>query len=120
MDSKTKQRYIHFIKWCIEDLNLQKPYPKITLSRDTMEAQEGHHTGVNYLDENRIWVYIGGRNMIDVLRTIAHELCHTRQHQLNMIKPGMSYPGSPVELLADCYAGKKIKEYGKEYPEVYE
>jgi hypothetical protein len=37
-----------------------------------------------------------------------------------MIKDGDSYPGSPIEMLADMAAGKYIKFYGKEHPEIFQ
>jgi hypothetical protein len=108
----------HFIKWSYKTLNMQKPYPKITISKNTEVAQKGHHTGVH--NGNDIWVYVGNRNLIDIFRTIFHELTHHRQMQLNMIKDGDSYPGSPIEMLADMAAGKYIKFYGKEHPEIFQ
>jgi hypothetical protein len=108
----------HFIKWSYKALNMQKPYPKITISKNTEVAQKGHHTGVH--KGNDIWVYVGNRNLIDIFRTIFHELTHHRQMQLNMIKDGDSYPGSPIEMLADMAAGKYIKFYGKEHPEIFQ
>lgn len=109
-----------FIKWSLDTLNIQKPYPDIELSEESDAAQDGHHTGVNMPDANKIWIYIGNRNLVDCFRTIFHELVHTRQHQLGMIKPGVSYPGSPVEVLADAMAGKYIKIYTKDHPESIE
>jgi hypothetical protein len=97
---------------------MQKPYPKITISKNTEVAQSGHHTGVH--KGNNIWVYVGNRNLIDIFRTIFHELTHHRQMQLNMIKDGDSYPGSPIEMLADMAAGKYIKIYGKDHPEMFQ
>lgn len=116
------QQIKDFINWTIKKLNLQKPYPNITLSRDTEQAQQGHHTGVHTEDpENRcIWVYIENRNLIDIFRTIFHELVHERQSQLNMIQSGDSYPGSPIEAMADMLAGKYIKIYGKKHPEIFQ
>ena len=107
-----------FIKWSYKTLNMQKPYPRIQLSKDTKKAQDGHHTGVH--TGNNIWVYVANRNMIDIFRTIFHELTHHRQMQLNMIKDGDSYPGSPIEMLADMAAGKYIKIYGKKHPEMFQ
>lgn len=107
-----------FIDWSLKVLNMQKPYPKITLSTDTEKAQKGTHTGVHSGDQ--IWVYTGERNLIDIFRTIFHELTHHRQMQLNMIGPNDSYPGSPIEMLADMMAGKYIKIYGKEHPEIFQ
>jgi hypothetical protein len=112
------QKIKDFIKWSYKTLNMQKPYPKITISKNTEVAQAGHHTGVHKGDN--IWVYVGNRNMIDIFRTIFHELTHHRQMQLNMIKDGDSYPGSPIEMLADMAAGKYIKIYGKDHPEMFQ
>jgi len=112
------QKIKDFVKWSIKTLNMQKPYPKITISKNTETAQKGHHTGVH--KGNEIWVYVGNRNMIDIFRTIFHELTHHRQMQLGMIKDGDSYPGSPIEMLADMAAGKYIKIYGKDHPEMFQ
>jgi len=113
------QKIKDFINWSIKQLHIQKPYPKITLSRNTKVAQQGHHTGV-HTEDNKIWVYIENRNLIDIFRTIFHELVHERQSQLNMIKDGDSYPGSPIEAMADMVAGKYIKIYGKQHPEIFQ
>jgi len=80
---------------------------------DTEEAQTNHHTGGHTMGEDRIWVYAKNRNLVDILRTVFHELVHVRQGELNMIEPGDSYPGSPIEAMADMLAGKYIKIYGK-------
>ena len=109
-----------FIKWSIRRLHIKQPYPKIILSTNTEKAQAGHHTGVHNTEDNTIWIYTGNRNLIDILRTVFHELVHERQSQLNMIKPGDSYPGSPIEAMADMLAGKYIKIYGKDHPEIFQ
>jgi hypothetical protein len=106
-----------FVEWAKKTLNV-KGDPKFTFSRDTEKAQEGHHTGVH--SGNDIWVYIGKRNLVDIFRTVFHELVHQRQDELGMIKDGDSYPGSPIEAMADMLAGKYIKIYGKEHPEIFQ
>jgi hypothetical protein len=108
-----------FVQWGIKTLNVQKPYPKITLSTDTEQAQKDHRTGL-HTDDGHIVVYIRNRNLVDIFRTIFHELVHHRQDQLNMIGPDDSYPGSPVEAIADMMAGKYIKIYGKQHPEIFQ
>ena len=107
-----------FIDWSIKTLNIQKPYPNIQLSADTEKAKQGKHTGVH--NGNDIWVYIGNRNLIDIFRTVFHELVHHKQDQLGMIQNGDSYPGSPIEAMADMLAGKYIKIYGKTHPEIFQ
>lgn len=113
------QKIKDFIQWSIKTLNIQQPFPKITLSRNTQEAQQGHHTG-RHTNDGRIWVYIENRNLIDIFRTIFHELVHHRQYQLNMIGPDDSYPGSPIEAMADMLAGKYIKIYGKQHRDIFQ
>ena len=47
-------------------------------------------------------------------------MCSSDLEELNMIKPGDSYPGSPIEAMADMLAGKYIKIYGKQHPEIFQ
>ncbi len=108
-----------FIEWSYKRLHIKEPYPHIILSNDTEKAQAGTHTGVHTSD-GKIWVYTGNRNLIDIFRTIFHELVHHRQDQLGMIGPDDSYPGSPIEAIADMLAGKYIKIYGKHHPEIFQ
>lgn len=108
-----------FAQWTGKKLNL-KNIPKIELSYDTEEAQSNHHTGGHTTGEDMIWVYVKNRNLVDILRTVFHELVHVRQDELNMIKPGSSYPGSPIEAMADMLAGKYIKIYGKNNHHIFQ
>lgn len=108
-----------FVDWTAKKLNLKK-IPKVQLSMDTEEAQENHHTGRHIMGDDKVWVYAKNRNLVDILRTVAHELTHVRQEELNMVKPGSSYPGSPIELLADMVAGKLIKIYGKKNHQIFQ
>jgi len=108
-----------FTNWASSKLNLQTQ-PKVVLSMDTVEARTNHHTGGHTVGDDKIWVYAKNRNLVDILRTVAHELTHVRQGELDMIKPGSSYPGSPIELLADMVAGKLIKIYGKQNRNIFQ
>ncbi|MFY8211602.1 MAG: hypothetical protein ACOVLB_02875 [Candidatus Nanopelagicus sp.] len=108
-----------FIDWSCEKLNL-KTKPEIEFSYDTEEAQSGHHTGRHVNGEDKVWIYVKNRNLVDIFRTVFHELVHLRQDELNMIKPGSSYPGSPIEAEADMMAGKYIKIFGKAHPEIFQ
>lgn len=108
-----------FTKWASKVLKLETE-PKIELSYDTEEAQQGHHTGRHTTDDNKIWIYAKNRNLVDLLRTLFHELTHVRQGELNMIKPNSGYPGSPIERQADEMAGKWIKIFGKKHPEIFQ
>lgn len=108
-----------FVSWASKKLNL-KHTPKIKLSFDTEEAQQGHHTGRHTPGDDFVWVYAKNRNLVDILRTVFHELVHVRQHEMGKIKPGDSYPGSPIEAEADMLAGKYIKIYGKHHRNIFQ
>jgi hypothetical protein len=108
-----------FIKWASEKVNLETE-PNITFSYDTEEAQNGHHTGRHTSGTNEVWVYARNRNMVDIMRTVFHEIVHCRQGEMDMIQPGDSYPGSPIEAEADVLAGKFIKIFGKKHPEIFQ
>lgn len=108
-----------FALWACKILKIDKP-PKIQLSYNTKEAQQGHHTGRHTEGGESIWVYANNRNLVDILRTVFHELVHWRQSELGLIKPGSSYPGSPIESQADMLAGKYIKIYGKSHRNIFQ
>lgn len=108
-----------FIEWCSRELKL-KSKPEFEFSYDTGEAQGGHHTGRHVEGSNSVWVYVKDRNLVDILRTVAHELRHVQQSEQGKIKPGSSYPFSPIEQDADRWAGGIIKIFGKQHPEIYQ
>ena len=108
-----------FNKWACDRLSIKNP-PKIELSYDTEEAQEGHHTGRHIMGSDSVWVYAANRNLVDILRTTFHELVHVRQNELGMIDDGDSYPGSPIEAMADMLAGKYLKIYGKANRKIFQ
>ena len=108
-----------FVDWACSKLHI-KSKPKILLSFDSEEAQQNHHTGSHTIGDDKIWVYAKNRNLVDILRTVFHELVHVRQGELNMIKAGDSYPGSPIEAMADMLAGKYIKIYAKQNRNIFQ
>jgi len=108
-----------FAEWAGQRLHIKK-LPKIDLSQDTKDARDNHHTGRHVEGEDSIWVYAKNRNLVDILRTVFHELVHVRQGEIGMIKPGDSYPGSPIEVMADMLAGKYIKIYGEKNHQIFQ
>ena len=108
-----------FVRWCVDQLDIQEALPKIRF-QDAKEGPDQHRTG--YYDDNDdiMWVYTGNRNLIDIMRTVAHELVHRKQHEDNRVHGDQSYPGSPIEQEADAVAGYLMKLYGKDNPEIIE
>ena len=107
-----------FINWVYKKEHIKGPMPEITFSNEKDEPGM-HHTGWYRAHENKMWVYTHNRNLIDVLRTIAHELTHRKQGSEGRIK-GHSPAGSKLEREADSEAGYLMKLYGKMHPEIIE
>ena len=117
--AETANEVEKFKDWAVSKLKIENP-PKIELSYDTEEAQQGHHTGRHVEGSDSVWVYAANRNLVDILRTVFHELVHWRQTELGMIEQGDSYPGSAIEAMADMLAGKYIKIYGKNNRQIFQ
>ena len=108
-----------FIRWACKALKLDiKELPTIEFSADQEAAAKDHRTGYFDVQADKIVVYVGKRNMIDILRTVAHELAHLKQDQLDLIKS--HGPGSSPERSADQVAGYLMKLYGAKHPEIYQ
>jgi hypothetical protein len=106
----------HFINWVYKKERISAPMPTIKFA-DQKETRDMHHTGWYDVQTNTMWVYTGHRNLIDILRTVAHELTHRKQGEQGRIK-GHSPAGSKLEREADAEAGYLMKLYGKRYPEI--
>jgi hypothetical protein len=119
VDAELQQEVDKFCEWACDKLSI-KNKPHVELSMDTEEAQTNHHTGGHIMGDDKIWVYAKNRNLVDILRTVFHELVHVRQGELDMIDPGDSYPGSPIESMADMLAGKYIKIYGEKNHHIFQ
>jgi Zn-dependent peptidase ImmA (M78 family) len=109
----------HFIEWCVKKLKIKEPLPPIKF-QDKKEGPDQHRTGYYDDADNIMWIYTGNRNLIDILRTVAHELTHRKQHEGGKDYSDQSYPGSPIERQADEVAGILMKLYGKMHPEIIE
>ena len=118
-DLNIEEEVAKFVDWTAKKLNLQK-VPTVELSMDTEDAQNNHHTGRHIMGDDSVWVYAKNRNLVDILRTVFHELVHIRQEEIGMVKPGSSYPGSPIEAMADMLAGKYIKIYGEKNHHIFQ
>jgi hypothetical protein len=111
-----KETVEHFVQWVSRELGLDD-VPEIEYS-PKKKNETDHNTGWYNPETNAIWVYTGNRNLIDILRTIAHELRHRKQGQDGRIDDEGTYPGHPLEQEADAYAGYIVKVYGAKYPHI--
>ena len=75
-------------------------------------------TTASYLpNENENHIRAGGRALVDICRSIGHELTHNRQRELGMFKPGEEVQniGGKIEDEANAIAGILIKDFTHNY-----
>lgn len=102
-----------FLKFATRRLGLRTDFT-LEFSYDTEDAREHHHTGSYNFEKNHMWVYVAHRNLVDILRTLCHELVHAKQDQEGKLHHHDA-PGSPHEAQADEIAGYLIKIYVKKH-----
>ena len=112
------------IKAIADFINFAKDYLKIT---DDVQIKLAFKripsltTTAYYDTRGEIMVYVKDRAIIDVCRSLAHELVHHKQNLdgrlTNVAEDGAD--GSEIENEANAVAGKLIRIYGKLNPELY-
>ena len=73
-----------FLGFCRAELNIQT-LPKISLLNDKSFVEQFRSFGEYNPETKTIKVVALNRNLADICRSLAHELCHHRQNELNMI-----------------------------------
>jgi len=109
-----------FVKFAIKNLGIQNPPRSLSLSYDNDKAKEMKSFGYFNPNESKIWVYVGNRNMGDILRTLAHELVHRKQDEDGRINYKSGKTGSNIENEANAMAGILLRDFGKQHEEIYQ
>lgn len=103
-----------FISFVCGKLSMESPVD-VSLRRGRDEFIE---TTASYVPGNNTnHVRCGGRALVDILRSIAHELTHNRQRELGMFKSGEEVQniGGHIEDQANSVAGIFIKDFTHNY-----
>ncbi len=109
-----------FIKYAIKNLQIQKPPSGLTVSYDTNKARKQSTFGTFNPDNDKIWLYVGNRNMADILRTLAHELVHRKQAEDGRLDIMSGETGSEIENEANAQAGILLRNFGKLNKQIYQ
>ena len=108
------------ILFAIKELGIQKPPNSLTLSNDNTKARTRHTFGTFDPSNDKIWLYVGSRNIADSLRTLAHELVHRKQAEDGRIDYNSGETGSEIENEANAKAGILLRKFGKKHEEIYQ
>ena len=112
MNQKSLDTLKHFLGFCKKELEIQS-LPKISLVVDKSFVENFRSFGEYSPNEMSIRVFITGRNLADVCRSLAHELVHHRQQELGLIYNSAGETGTEIENDANSIAGIIMREYGK-------
>lgn len=112
MNPKRREILKHFIAYCKKELNIQS-LPRITMIDDLNFVSQARSFGEYNPKEVSIKVFYPGRNLADICRSLAHELTHHRQNELDMIYNEAGETGSEIENDANAMAGIIMRDYGK-------
>ena len=118
-DPKTDEDILKdFIEFCVKELKIET-MPTIKLRRDPQWAVV-HRTFGRYInDQHLLEVSWGQRHLMDVLRTVAHELTHKHQHEREDVPDDAGETGSKYENEANARAGILMRDYGRLHPELF-
>jgi hypothetical protein len=105
-----------FIEFAASELQLDE-LPNIDL-QDGNEISVKHKSFGGYGDKH-ITVTLSNRHIMDVCRTLAHELVHYRQDLNNELTSDSGNDGSPHENEANAQAAVIMRKWGKMHPNLF-
>ena len=108
-----------FVSFCVGELGIQQQ-PQLRLRRDPAWSQRNHSFGQFDPAANELNVSMANRHVMDILRTVAHELVHYRQQEQQDLPPNAGATGSKYENEANARAGELMRNYGQQHPELFE
>ena len=100
-----------FINFCADNLPLSGPFNVYVVhdrKKHDITTTAAYHRG-----KSIIKIYGKNRALVDVLRSIAHELTHLMQDENNMLVGAIQDAGGPIEDEANARAGELIKRFAK-------
>lgn len=115
-NNKIIELFSNFLPIAAKILELtQFPKIKLVLELDAVNGQASFGGFSN--KENCIYLAMNGRHPVDILRTLAHELVHFKQHTKNMLDSSSGDTGSDEENQANAVAGIIMRLFNKAYPD---
>ena len=118
LSENKKDKISEFVKFVKKELDLEK-CPLIILQNGRGELK----TTANYnhsKDPKVIRVNVKNRAVVDVLRSIAHEMVHHKQYEDGRLKVKPPDIGGDIEDEANAKAGQYIKIFAQKDKTIYD
>jgi hypothetical protein len=104
-----------FFSVALSELKL-KTLPKFSIHKTVGDPDYPSFGGYDF-ENNVLYVAIANRHIVDILRTIAHELVHYSQNLNDGLSVDDGITGSEKENQANAVAGVILRKFNKKYPE---
>ena len=113
-----KQKITEFVKFVKQELEL-KECPTVVLQNGRGKLKTTAH--YDYSKENKI-IRINAKNraLVDVMRSIAHEMVHHKQYEQGRLEVKPPDIGGEIEDEANAKAGQYIKMFSKMDETIYD
>jgi hypothetical protein len=110
---------LDFIRFAAKDLELDN-LPKFNFVFDNKESMERRSFGGYQPGAEHITITVKNRHIMDVCRTLAHEMVHFKQ-DLNdeLADDAAGSTGSPQENEANARAAVIMRNFGKAFPDMF-
>jgi murein DD-endopeptidase MepM/ murein hydrolase activator NlpD len=118
VNDKQKEKLNNFVKFVKKELGIKHP-PTVAVLNEKGELKTT--ANYDYGKENKV-IKINGRNrmMVDIMRSIAHEMTHHKQWEDGKLKVRPPDIGGPIEDEANAKAGQLIKMFAKIDSTIYD
>lgn len=113
-----KEKLKEFVKFVKNELEL-RDVPTISIQNGKGELKTT--ASYDYTKENKI-IKVNSKNraLVDVMRSVAHELVHHKQYEEGRLDVRPPDIGGEIEDEANAKAGQYIKMYAKKDSSIYE
>jgi hypothetical protein len=109
---------VDFLRFTCQELGL-KTIPKVRLLSKPVSTKIANSFAAYSPPRKDIVLYVKGRHILDLLRSLAHEMVHYRQDLNNDLNVMSGQTGSDHENEANAIAGQIMRKYGKLHPELF-
>jgi hypothetical protein len=107
-----------FVEFCCSELGIESQ-PQIRLRRDPAWSERNGTFGKFDHDTGVIELSVAQRHPLDIMRTLAHELVHHHQGQQQDLPNDAGRTGSPWENEANALAGRIMRDFVEQNPDVF-
>ena len=114
MNAEQRNLVAQFCKFCANSLPIVGPYQIYVI--DNRAAHDIETTAAYHIGKNKVKVYGKNRALVDIMRSIAHEMTHMMQDEQGMITGPVQDAGGFHEDQANSKAGELIKLFAKSKP----